>query len=83
MAVLSTRRDPLAYNINGGVGRNGTRGFGFAPAGHYLIKAYFEPTGEEFAGTKAPTDLSMWQPESREVDITGDTEVALKLFRRQ
>jgi hypothetical protein len=83
VAVVSPERDALAYKVSHGVNENGSYTFGYAPPGHYTIKAYIHSSPEEFAGQRTPEDLSMWEAESREVDISGDTEVALKLTRKK
>ncbi len=83
VAVISSERDALAYNISHGVNEDGSYTFGYAPPGHYIIKSYIHSSPEEFASQRSPEDLSMWEPESREVDISGDTEVVLKLARKR
>jgi hypothetical protein len=46
------------------------------PAGHYLVRALLEP---DFETGLVARDAAKWQPVKREVDVTGDSEVVLKL----
>jgi len=83
VAIVSHERDALAYNIDHGVNKDGSYTFGYPPPGHYTIKAYIHSSPEEFAGQRPPEDLSIWEAESREVDMNGDIDVAIKLSRKK
>jgi hypothetical protein len=82
VAIVSLERgDAFAYNIDGFVKEDGVRTFGYVPPGHYTIKASLHSSIEERRGDRPPENLSMWEAESREIEIAGDTEVVLKLSR--
>ena len=77
VAIDSPDRDPLAYHESHGVNEDGSYALGGIPAGHYVVSAYLQPD----PGTwQVPPVASKWQPVREEVEITGPTEVILRLL---
>ncbi len=77
VAVQSAERDPLAYNIDHGVDENGSYEFGYIPAGHYTVISFVQPDFDAPESERAgPIN---WTQDRREIDVTGDTEVVLKI----
>ena len=81
IAIDSPDSDPLAYHEHHGVNENGTYALGGIPAGHYTVSTYFQPDFDQ-GEFKFPADLEKWRPAKQEVDISGTTEVVLKLLQK-
>jgi len=76
VAVQSADRDPLAYHIDHGVDEDGSYRFGYIPAGHYVVASYAHPDFSEGQPEEQPFN---WTQDKRETDVTGGTEVVLKI----
>jgi len=78
VVVQSEYRDPLSYRIDGFIEDDGSRTFGYIPAGKYFVDTYFVPVlvdGEE----KMSPEASKWKPVHQEVVVSGDTDVVIRL----
>jgi hypothetical protein len=76
VAIQSADRDPLAYHEDHGVDEDGSYRFGYIPAGHYTVLSYAEP---DFSEDKPEEQPFNWTQDKREIDVTGHTEVLLKI----
>ncbi len=77
VAIDSPDRDPLAYHENHGVDEDGSYRLGLIPPGHYVVSSHIEP---DFESGQVPAEASKWRMARQEVDISGDTEVVIKLI---
>jgi hypothetical protein len=78
--VDSIYKNPLSYHIDHALETDGTYTFGLIPPGKYVVATYFEP---DFSGSqpKPFPDASKWKTASKEVVVTGDTEVLIQMER--
>ena len=80
VAVQSAERDPLAYHEEHGVDEDGSYRFGYIPAGHYVVVSYADPDFSEGQPEEQPFN---WTQDKREIDVTGHTEVVLKIVPKE
>lgn len=76
VAIDSPDRDPLAYHESHGVNEDGSYTLGLIPPGRYFVSSFIEP---DFETSQVPAEVSKWRMAKQEADISGDTEVVLKL----
>ena len=76
VAVQSADRDPLAYNEDHGVNEDGSYRFGYIPAGHYTVTSFAQSDSDD---EQAESQKFKWTQDKREIDVTGRTEVVLKI----
>lgn len=80
VAIDSPYTDPLAYHEDQGLDEDGSCELHLIPAGHYSVRTLVVPDSETGL---VPAGVSKWQMATQEVDITGKTEVVLKLSPKQ
>jgi hypothetical protein len=76
VAIDSPERDALAYHELHGVNEDGSFTFALIPPGHYLVRTI---TQRDFQTGEIPLGATKWKGDEREVEITGNTEVVLRL----
>jgi hypothetical protein len=76
VAIESPDRDPLAYREGHGVNQDASYTLGLIPPGHYMVRSFIQP---DFETGQMPVEASRWQMAKQEVDISGDSDVVLKL----
>jgi hypothetical protein len=76
VAVQSVVGDPLAYHEDHGVDEDGSYRFGYIPAGHYVVVSYTHPDVSDEQPEEQPLN---WTQDKREVEVTGRTEVVLRI----
>jgi hypothetical protein len=76
VAVQSADRDPLAYHEDHGVDEDGSYRFGYIPAGHYTVISFLHPDFDDEQSEGKPFN---WTQDRREIDVTGRTQVVLKI----
>lgn len=76
VAVDGSERDPLAYHETQNVEDDGSCSLGMIPPGRYSITTYLQPDPDT---DQIPPEVTKWQMATKEVEITSDTEVVLRL----
>jgi hypothetical protein len=76
VAVRSAERDPLAYKEDHGVDEDGSYRLGYIPAGHYTVISFVQPDFDDEQSEGKPFN---WTLDKREIDVTGRTEVVLRI----
>ena len=68
----------LSYHLAQNRTLKGVYPAGYVPQGRYLVQTYIQP---EVRVGKIPADLAKWRMAKKEVDISSDSEIILKLTR--
>jgi hypothetical protein len=76
VAIQSVDRDPLACHIDHGVNEDGSYSFGYIPAGHYTVVSFVQP---DFDDEQAGGPPFNWLQDKRDIEVTGHSEVVLKI----
>jgi hypothetical protein len=78
VSVDAAERDALSYHLAQNRTVKGVYPAGYVPQGRYLVQTYIRP---EVRAGKIPAELAKWQMAKKEVNISSDSEVILKLTR--
>ncbi len=76
IAIDSPERDRLAYHEDHGINEDGSYTLGLIPPGHYRVSSFVMP---DFQTDQISPEALKWKMANLEVDISGNTEIVLKL----
>jgi hypothetical protein len=78
VSVDAAERDALSYHLAQNRTVKGVYPAGYVPQGRYLVQTYIRP---EVRAGKIPAELAKWRMAKKEVNISSDSEIILKLTR--